>query len=81
MIEALLDVPEGARGQASGMIQTARQLGGSFGVASLGAVYAAGGLDSAFVVAAVVLGLVSLTVFAALPGGRDRVADVHPVAG
>jgi predicted MFS family arabinose efflux permease len=81
MIEALRDVPEGARGQATGMVQTVRQLGGSIGVASLGAVYASGGLDAAFVVAAVVLGLASLIVFAVLPGRQEPVVDVHPVAG
>jgi EmrB/QacA subfamily drug resistance transporter len=79
VIEALVDVPESARGQASGMVQTVRQLGGSLGVATLGAVYASGGLESSFVVAAVVLGVVSVITFAALPGGR--VSDAHPVPG
>jgi hypothetical protein len=44
-------------------------------------VYASGGLDGAFVVAAVVLGLVSVCVFAALPGRTGRVTDVHPAPG
>jgi EmrB/QacA subfamily drug resistance transporter len=81
VIEALRDVPDAARGQASGMVQTARQLGGSIGVAAVGAVYTAGGLDSAFVVSAVVLGLVSLSVLGALPGRHGPVGDVHPVPG
>jgi EmrB/QacA subfamily drug resistance transporter len=81
VIEALRDVPATARGQAAGMVQTARQLGGSIGVAAVGAVYTAGGLDSAFVVSAVVLGLVGLNVLAALPGRTDPVGEVHPVPG
>jgi predicted MFS family arabinose efflux permease len=81
VVEALRNVPAAARGQASGMVQTVRQLGGSLGVAALGAVYTAHGLDGAFASAALVLALVSLGVLVALPARRDPVADVHPVPG
>ena len=80
VVEALRNVPAAARGQASGMVQTVRQLGGSL-VAALGAVYTAHGLDSAFASAAIVLALVSLGVLAVLPARGDPVADVHPVPG
>ncbi len=81
VIEALRHVPATARGQASGMVQAARQLGGSLGVAAVGAVYSAGGLDAAYAASAIALGLVSLGVFAALPDRRDPAPGVHPVAG
>jgi len=81
VVEALRNVPAAARGQASGMVQTVRQLGGSLSVAALGAVYTAHGLDSAFASAAIVLALVSLGVLAVLPARGDPVADVHPVPG
>ena len=57
------------------------RLGDRFGRRTLFGVYSSRGLRGAFVAAGAVLGLVSIVVFAALPGRRDRVADVHPVAG
>ena len=81
VVEALRDVPAAAQGQASGMVQTVRQLGGSLGVAAVGAVYTARGLDGAFASAAIVLALVSLGVLVALPERREPVGDVHPVPG
>ncbi len=70
--EALSHVEAARRGQASGMLQTTRQLGGSLGVAAIGAVYAASGLGPAFLVGAAALGGTFLAVIFWLPRRRPR---------
>ncbi len=50
--EALSGVNRARLGQASGLLQTIRQLGGSLGVAVTGAVYASSGLGAAYLVGA-----------------------------
>lgn len=80
--EALSHVEAARRGQASGMLQTTRQLGGSLGVAAIGAVYAASGLGPAFLVGAVALGGTFLAVIFWLPARRPRPREhAHEAAG
>ncbi len=65
--DALNHVPTERRGQASGMIQTVRHLGGSLGVAIAGALYADTGLAATYLLAACAMALASLSVLIWLP--------------
>jgi EmrB/QacA subfamily drug resistance transporter len=72
---ALAHVPQDRRGQGSGMVQTLRQLGGSIGVAAIGGLDAAFGLQSAYLLSAGAMAVVCVATALGLP--RDGARPVR----